>query len=71
MSSSLCVRTEIITIIWKNEKRQPVNSAALMSKKMKLPFDPLFLAEKASGSKMTKQAPESNDCHAIVVECRL
>jgi hypothetical protein len=33
--------------------------------------DPLFLAQKASVSKMTERAPESNDCHAIVVaRCR-
>jgi hypothetical protein len=31
----------------------------------------LFLAEKASVSKMTERAPESNDCHAIVAaRCR-
>jgi hypothetical protein len=56
----------------KRKKRQPVNSTALNEQKNEINhFDPLFLAEKASVSKMTERAPESNDCHAIVAaRCR-
>jgi hypothetical protein len=72
MSGSLVRRTEIITIIWQNEKRQLVNSTALMGKKMKLTIlIHYFLLNRPQFHKMIERAPESNDWHAIVAaRCR-
>jgi len=72
MSGRLVRRTEIITIIWQNEKRQLVNSTALMSKKMKLTIlIHYFLLNRPQFQKMIERAPESDDWHAIVAaRCR-
>lgn len=66
------MRTEIITIIWQNEKKATCEFNSSNEQKNEINhFDPLFLTEKASVSKMTERAPESNDCHAIVAaRCR-
>ncbi|MFZ0011399.1 MAG: hypothetical protein WAL97_05785 [Halobacteriota archaeon] len=72
MSGSLVRRTEIITIIWQNEKRQLVNSTALTSKKMKLAIlMHYFLLKRPQFQKMIERAAEGNDWHAIVAaRCR-
>ena len=72
MSGSLVRRTEIITIIWQNEKRQLVNSTALRGKKMKLTIlIHYFLLKRPQFHKMIERAPEINDWHAIVAaRCR-